>query len=345
MAMLDSRHVIVRDVGQAEVTAHTVSTDDLGPTEVVVRTRVTLISPGTELARWQGRAGFRDDWRPTYPLTDVGYANIGTVIAAGEQAGVVAGQRVYTMGNHTAVVRVDARRALCVPVPDGLLDEQAVFVRLATVSMTTLCTTVARGGDTVAVVGLGLVGNLAAQVFQTCGMVVHAFDLSPARRALAERCGLRSVHPAEAMPAFAERCRLVIEATGSATALAAAVELAADGGEIVMIGAPWGGDANSVPSSRLTRSIFLRFLRLRSGSEWEIPRQPSAPLAVSRQPTPPTPSSIHGNTVAALSWLADGRLVVAPLITHRLAPEAIQEAYTGLAERRDEHLGVILTWA
>jgi threonine dehydrogenase-like Zn-dependent dehydrogenase len=230
-------------------------------------------------------------------------------------------------------------------VPDGLPDEQAVFVRLATVSMTTLCTTIAHGGDTIAVVGLGLVGNLAAQVFQTCGMVVHAFDLSPARRALAERCGLRSVHPAEAMTDFAEQCQLVIEATGSATALASAVELAADGGEIVMVGAPWGGEANSVPSSRLTRSIFLRFLRLRSGSEWEIPRLPTPPQAVSRRPAPPTPSSIYGNTVAALSWLADGRLVVAPLITHRLAPEAIQAAYTGQAERRDEHLGVILTWA
>jgi threonine dehydrogenase-like Zn-dependent dehydrogenase len=221
----------------------------------------------------------------------------------------------------------------------------AVFVRLATVSMTTLKTTAARGGDEIAVVGLGLVGNLAAQVFQTCGMVVHAFDLSPARRQRAAACGLRSVHPAEAMPDFAERCRLVIEATGSATALATAVDLAADGGEIVMVGAPWGGEANSVPSSRLTRSIFLRFLRLRSGSEWEIPRQPTPPLAVSRRPGPPTPDSIHGNSVTALNWLADGRLVATPLITHRLAPEAIQEAYTGLAQRKDDYLGVVLTWA
>jgi 2-desacetyl-2-hydroxyethyl bacteriochlorophyllide A dehydrogenase len=341
--MLEAQRVVVRAAGDAALDSFTVSTDDLGPTEVVVRTKVTLISPGTELARWAARAGFRDDWRPTFPLTDVGYANIGTVIAAGERVGVAPGQRVYTMGNHASVVRVDAQRALCAPAPDGLPDEEAVFVRLATVSMTTLHTTTARGGDEIAVVGLGLVGNLAAQVFQACGMVVHAFDLSPARRRLAEACGLRSVHPAEAMGDFAERCRLVIEATGSAPALAAAVDLAADGGEIVMIGAPWGGEANSVPSSRLTRSIFLRFLRLRSGSEWEIPRQP-APLAVSRQPTPPTPASIHGNTVAALRWLADGRLTVAPLITHRLSPAAIQEAYTGLAERKDEYLGVVLRW-
>ena len=342
--MMEARRVIVRAPHEAGLETYAVTTDDLGPTDVVVRTHVTLISPGTELARWQARSGFRDGWRPSFPLTDVGYANVGTVVAAGERLAVTPGQRVYTMGNHASVVRVDAQRDLCVPVPAGLSDDLAVFVRLATVSMTTLHTTIARGGDEIAVVGLGLVGNLAAQVFQTCGMVVHAFDLSPARRALAERCGLRSVHPAEAMGDVAERCRLVIEATGSAAALAAAVELAADGGEIVMVGAPWGGEANSVPSSRLTGSIFLRFLRLRSGSEWEIPRQPTPPMSVARQPAPPVAASIHGNTVTALQWLADGRLVVAPLITHRLPPEEIQAAYTGLLEQKDEYLGVLLRW-
>jgi threonine dehydrogenase-like Zn-dependent dehydrogenase len=274
------------------------------------------------------------DEPPRFPVTDVGYANIGTIVAAGDQAGIAAGQRVYTMGRHASVVRVDAAHQLCVPVPDGLPSDVAVFVRLATVSMTTLRTTIARGGDEVAVVGLGLIGNLAAQVFQTCGMRVHAFDLSPARRALAERCGLRSVHPAEGMADFARRCRLVIEATGSATALAAAVDLAANGGEIVMIGAPWGGEANSVPSSQLTRSIFLRFLRLRSGSEWEIPRQPHPLMG----------HSIHANSVAALEWLADERLVVEPLVTHRLPPEEIQTAYRGLLEQRDTYLGVLLRW-
>lgn len=102
-------------------------------------------------------------------------------------------------------------------------------------------------------VGLGLVGNLAAQVFQACGMRVNAFDLASSRQGVARRCGVRSVHGPEAMPDFARRHRLVIEATGSAPALANAIGLAQNEGEIVMIGAPWGGDENSVPSSRLTR--------------------------------------------------------------------------------------------
>ena len=101
-----------------------------------------------------------------------------------------------------------------------------------------------------------------------------------------------------------------------------------------MIGAPWGGAENSVPSGRLTGEIFLRFLRLRSGSEWEIPRQPE-PLAI---------GSIHRNSVVALDWLAAGHLRVGPLITHRLPPEAAAEAFTGLRTRPDDYLGVIFQW-
>jgi len=320
---------------QAALEPIEVSTDDLGPTEVVIRTRATLISPGTELANWQGKLHMNTDQPRWYPMTQVGYANVGEVVAAGSDVGVRPGQRVYSMGTHASVVRIDARERFCVPVPDDLTDERAVFVRLANVSMTTMRTTIARGGDAVAVIGLGLIGNLAAQVFQTCGMDVQAVDLSPARREIAERCGLRAVHGPEALPDLARRHRLVVEATGSAEALAGAIGLAQNGGEIVMIGAPWGGDENAVPSSRITRELFFRFLTLRSGSEWELPRQPVPQLA----------DSILANVRTGLGWLRDGRLRVDPLITHRLPPAEIQHAYERLLDSKDEYLGIILTWS
>ncbi len=306
----------------------------LGRHEVVVRTHRTLISPGTELARLRGKLMFDSDVPPEFPMSTVGYANVGTVLGAGEETGVAPGDRVYTMGNHATVVRGDVRRMLCVPVPDGLADEEAVFARLATVSMTTLVTTFARPGDQVAVVGLGLVGNLAAQVFQASGMRVNAFDLSETRREIARRAGVVSVHDENATREFSQHHRLIIEATGSARALAGAIDMAAPGGEIVMIGAPWGGDANSVPSSQITRLLFYRFLRLRSGSEWEIPRQPASL----------TSGSNHQNSVTALDWLAKSKLDVQPLITHRIEPAGVPEAYAGLRDRPNDFLGVIIEW-
>jgi 2-desacetyl-2-hydroxyethyl bacteriochlorophyllide A dehydrogenase len=331
---LHGRRVVFTAPMQAELLPIEVDDRDLGPTEVVIRTRVTVISPGTELANLQGKLHMNTDAPRWYPMENVGYANVGEVVAAGADLDVTPGQRVYSMGNHASLVRIDARERFCVPVPDGLPDERAVFVRLANVSMTTMRTTIAHGGDGVAVVGLGLIGNLAAQVLQACGMRVNALDLSPARRAIAERCGIRNVYGPEAMADLARQHRLVVEATGSAQALAGAIGLAQDRGEIVMIGAPWGGDQNSVPSSRITRDLFFRFLTLRSGSEWEI----------SRQRDRYAPDAIVDNIATGLGWLADGRLNVEPLITHRLPPAEVQQAYNGLLEQKDAYLGVILEW-
>jgi 2-desacetyl-2-hydroxyethyl bacteriochlorophyllide A dehydrogenase len=333
--MLSGQRVVFRGPMRAELERFEVDDGGLGPTELIVRTEVTLISPGTELANLQGKLGMHTDAPREYPMTNVGYANVGRVVAAGEAAGARPGDRVYTMSNHASVARVDAAERLCVPVPEGLPSEQAVFVRLATVSMTTMRTTVARAGDGVAVVGQGLVGNLAAQVFQAAGARVHAFELSPTRRAISERCGVRAVLSPDAMADHAREHRLVVEATGSAQALASAIELAQDGGEIVMIGAPWGGDENSVPSSRLTRPVFFRFLKLRSGSEWEIPRQDQRLV----------PDSIRANSATGLEWLADARLRVEPLITHRLPAADIAAAYQGLLTKKDEYLGVVLRWS
>jgi 2-desacetyl-2-hydroxyethyl bacteriochlorophyllide A dehydrogenase len=327
------RRIAFTGPGRIEWESFAVTDDDLAPTELLVRTRTTVISPGTELAWLAGKTlDFGDDG--PYVTIRPGYANIGIVLAAGSAVPARPGDRVYSMAPHATVARIDMGDRLCVPVPDGLADEEAVFARLATVSMTTLLTTSARGGDAVAVVGLGLVGNLAAQVFRRCGMAVSAIDRATPRRAIAERCGLRDVYESADDEQLRQRHRLVIEASGSAVALASAVGLAASGGEIVMIGAPWGGAANSVPSGRLTGEIFTRFLRLRSGSEWAIPRQPQ----------PPIHGSIQGNSAVALDWLARGELRAGPLITHRLPATQAATAYEGLRTRPADYLGVVLDW-
>ncbi len=331
---MNNTRIVFSAPNVVELETFTLDESAPGPHEVVVRSHRTLISPGTELARLQGKLMFDSDVPPSFPMTTVGYANIGTVIAAGDETGVSAGDRVYTMGNHATVARVDMRQMLCVPVPVGLPDEEAVFARLATVSMTTLVTTFARPGDSVAVVGLGLVGNLAAQVFQASGMRVNAFDLSRNRREIATQAGIESVHDGDKTPSFSQQHRLIIEATGSARALAGAMDMAAPGGEIVMIGAPWGGDANSVPSSQITRLLFYRFLRLRSGSEWEIPRQPTDLIS----------GSNHQNSVTALDWLARKKLNALPLITHRIKPDDVPAAYAGLQNHPNDYLGVVIDW-
>lgn len=332
---MNGRRVTFPTANVVAVEDFTLDTTNLGPHEIVVETQCTLISPGTELARLQGKLMFDSDIPPAFPMDIVGYANIGTVLATGSDVAVAVGDRVYTMGNHASVARVDTRRGVCARVPDAVASEDAVFARLATVSMATMVTTTARPGDEVAIVGLGLVGNLAGQVFRASGYRVHGFDLSEQRRSLALASGLDSIHDGIAMAQFSQRQSLIVEASGSAKALASAVDMTKPGGEIVMIGAPWGGDANSVPSSQITRLLFYRFLRLRSGSEWEIPLQPQPLVRGSHQ---------H-NAETALRWLALGELRVQPLITHRIHPNEAPAAYSGLLTSPDTYLGVVLDWS
>jgi threonine dehydrogenase-like Zn-dependent dehydrogenase len=54
--------------------------------------------------------------------------------------------------------------------------------------------------------------------------------------------------------------------------------------------------------------------------------------------------TIEGNYVRILQWIADGRLVVDPLRTHVLGPDACQEAYAGLAHDKAAYVGVLFDW-
>jgi threonine dehydrogenase-like Zn-dependent dehydrogenase len=166
--------------------------DVLAPTEALIRTKLTLLSGGTEGAWFQGQA---IPGRPPmqYPFR-TGYANIGEVISVGAGVTTVApGDVVYSMGNHASLVKVDVASRVCVKVPPGLPIERAVFARLLTVPMASVRTAGARAGDRTAVTGLGLVGNLGAQLLQACGMPVTAADPIVARRELARKCGIESV--------------------------------------------------------------------------------------------------------------------------------------------------------
>src|SRR5262249_15506093 len=160
---------------RAELVDVDVPEDDLKPSEVIVRTKVSLLSGGTEGAMFQG---YWLPGRPPRPFPyPTGYANVGEVIARGTAvAHLVPGDLVYSMAPHASVARVDAAERLCLKVPDGLPPEVAVFARLVTVPFASVRTSRARAGDRVAVVGLGLVGNLGAQVLQSAGFDVTAVD-------------------------------------------------------------------------------------------------------------------------------------------------------------------------
>jgi NADPH:quinone reductase-like Zn-dependent oxidoreductase len=154
--------VTFTQAGQAELVTAPRPAEPLGPQDVAGRTLVSAVSPGTELALYQGQHR-----RTTFPVTP-GYSAVFAVEAVGNGvADVRPGQHLFSTGGHRSHQR--AARADVLPVPEGLASADAALARLMAISMTTLVTAAARPPAKVLVTGLGIVGRLAVQVFAAGG--------------------------------------------------------------------------------------------------------------------------------------------------------------------------------
>lgn len=297
----------------------------LRPTELRGRTMVSLISPGTEL-----NAGFLGESFPCRP----GYAAVFRVEAVGQEvADISRGEVVFTMGGHQSRQRCDRREA--VKVPEGLPPATAVAARLMGVSMTTLATTTARPGELVLVTGLGIVGNLAAQIFSACGYRVMAVEPDPDRRALAEAVGLEDVR--ETVPleedATVGKVALVVECSGHEQAAFDGCRVVRRRGEVVLVGVPWQ-QRTDITANELLSAVFHRYVVLRSGWEWEIPRHADQF----------SPRAIFGNFQTALRWLKEGRVRVEGLYG-RASPAEAGPVYGDLLEKRADGPTVAFDWS
>jgi threonine dehydrogenase-like Zn-dependent dehydrogenase len=335
---VNGTQVLITGPRQVRLADFDLPEDDLKPAEVIVRTRVTLLSGGTEGAFFQGLFLPGHEPRPfPYPT---GYASVGEVIAVGgAAAGVAPGDVVYTMSPHASLARVDTAEQLCAQVPPSIPPEEAVFARLMTVPLTSVRTSRARAGDRAAVVGLGLVGNLGAQILQAAGMEVTGFDPVGTRRDLARSCGIeRTLDPREADLLRPEHA-LVLEATGTAKGTLTALALTQLGGEVSLVGTPWIADP-TVGASAILEPIHLRYITVRSGWEWQLPiHDVRGERSAIHQP-----GSFAQSTAYAFELLRTGKVRVRGLITHRVSPDQCQEVYERALDRKHEQLGVIFAW-
>ena len=147
-----------------------------------------------------------------------GYSSAGTVIAVGEGvADLQPGDRVACAGAGFAVHAEIAciPRLLLARIPgrdlvgDEVPFEEAAFATLGAVALHGIRTAEAKLGDRVAVIGLGLLGQLTAQLLKAAGCHVLGMDIDPARAELARHLGVDFV--ASSPSAFRELC---LEVTG-----------------------------------------------------------------------------------------------------------------------------------
>ena len=331
------------DVQERELDAN------LAPDEVLIRTEWTFISAGTELANYTAKEPkvFETGAWCAYPWNS-GYANVGTVLAVGARlTRCKAGERVFNLGPHSSVVKLSAD-SLIVPIPSGLDPAVAAATRMAGVATSAAVMAQIPLHPWVVVFGLGLVGNLAAQSFRILGGRVIGVDPVASRRQLAQRCGIEHVlggTPAEAQLAIDEltggsRADIAVDATGLTPVVLQALRATADVGQLILLGSPRGpvtGDLTAVLSD-----IHLRNITVRGALEWVPPTYPPV-SAVNGRSLPI--ASLADKQRMIFDWVQAGQMQIEPLITHRLAPAQIKQAYEGLLRESDTYIGVALDWS
>lgn len=319
-----------------ELDEEEISPDALEPGELLIESLYTLVSPGTELAMLAGT----EAWAPL-PVVP-GYCNVGRVFAVG--GGVERFSEGDVLLNYAAHQRFNRvpDEAFMLKVSDEIDLKLVPITRMATVAFTAIRVSDIELGDDVAVVGLGLVGNIAAQLAQLQGGRVIGVDLSEKRIEVARACGVELTVNASQEDATARikkltggaGVRTLIDATGNTRAIMASLPWIGSMGELILLGSPRGEYQSDVTDVLNYVHIHPRTIRFKGAHEWQYPTFHD----------PFVKHSFERNSHIVWRLSQEGKLDLEGLITHVVKPEDAGSIYEGLRARKDEYLGCIFDW-
>lgn len=238
---MKNKSIVFTGCDQVEVQVLEENPEHLQAREILVKTAYSLVSAGTELTCLAGG----ESWF-TFPSTP-GYTSVGEVLEVGDRVRALSpGDMVYTWGGHKQYNCIDLakRGSICLPVPAGIDLPLVPFTRMITIALTALRVSEIELGDYVALIGLGLVGNFAAQLARLQGGSVIALDHNPGRVALAAECGIKNAIVMENASAAAQVAEItdqrgvstLIEASGKPGAILDGLPLVGRYGEVILVG-------------------------------------------------------------------------------------------------------------
>jgi 2-desacetyl-2-hydroxyethyl bacteriochlorophyllide A dehydrogenase len=339
-----ARQVVIREPYRVEVGE--VDLPPPGPEQILVAAEVTAVSPGTELAVYTGTHQWLldpnlPDWK--FPFRP-GYSAAGRVVAVGPGVqGWREGDRVSYPGNHASaeLLTLGHERGRLWRLPEGLEADKAAWACIARYGMGAGIRAGVTLGRSAAVLGLGVIGQWALRCLLAAGAYpVVGIDSVRMRREAALAAGADHVlDPAAgdlrarlAQALGTRGAEVVADATGVPDAVPQAMALACDGGQVVVVGSP-RGRAKEV---NFYDDLHRRYLEV-TGAHGNMLFEPAhARLAGAWD--------IDKAQRWLLAELAAGRLSAAGLVTQRLAPEQVGDAYEGLLKKKEEYLGVTVSW-
>lgn len=341
--------------------------------ELLVRTRTSLISASTERmlvafgkANWIEKARQQPDkvrmvldkvrtdgLMPTVEAVrakldqpfQLGYCNVGIVMDLGTGvSGFSIGERVVSNGKHAEVVSVPVN--LCARVPDNVSDEEAAFASIAAIGLQSIRLVQPTLGETVVVSGLGLIGLLTIQLLRSHGCRVLGIDFDSERLRLARQFGVEAVNlsldedPVSAAQAFSRGrgvdAVIIAVSTKSSEPVHQAASMCRKRGRIVLVGVT-GLELSRADfyEKELTFQVSCSYGPGRYDPNYEEKGQ-DYPVGFVRW-------TEQRNFEAVLDMMADGRLSVKPLISHRYAIEEAERAYA-LVGGTEPSLGILLQY-
>lgn len=126
----------------------------------------------------------------------LGYSNAGEVLAVGAGvSGFKVGDRVVSNGKHAEIVSVSAN--LCARIPDRVDDESAAYTVVAAIALQGIRLAQPTLGESIVVLGLGIIGLLTVQLLKAQGCRVLATDFNMHRLELAKQFGAETVNLAQ----------------------------------------------------------------------------------------------------------------------------------------------------
>lgn len=368
---------VVQNYRTGELSLDDVPSPALRPGGVLVRTAYSLISAGTERTAVQtaqssliGKARNRPDlvrqvydtfkregFRATYEkvtarlnqVKGLGYSASGTVIAVGRKADEFrVGDRVACAGggyaSHAEVNFVP--RNLCVKVPDGVSLEAACYGTVGAIAMQGVRQAEPTLGETVAVIGLGLVGQLTVQLLKAAGCTVLGIDIDKAACSLGTQSGADRVAACreEALAAGGSLTAgrgadavIITAATNSSEPIELAAELSRDRARIAVVG---------LVGLDVPRHLFYdKELELRLSRSYGPGRYDSSyeekgndyPIGYVRW-------TERRNLEAFLQLAREGKVNTALLTSHRFQVDDATRAYALILNRSERYCGVVLDY-
>jgi len=345
---MKAKYALIPEKETCQIREEEIDPGSLKPNELLMRTEFSMVSAGTELAAFRAISPGvykKGSWN-AYPWRP-GYGLVGEVLEAGSAlSGYHPGSRVFCFGRHASLQKwpLDLEREepfrSAFPVSMAVSSGRVAASRMGLVGITASQISGVQAGETVAVFGLGMVGNLAAQFYKEAGARVIGLDPIQKRCELAEKTGIRQVYsapPEEQIAALMDATHgrgvdIAVDAVGHSRVIRSCVFSVREGGRVILLGSPRAPVEGNL--TEIFRRVHLKCIQVMGAFEWRLPAYPEE----GRE------GSIRENLELIWKWAASGRLNLMDLITHVIQPEGLEEAYFGLMNKKEEYLGVLIDW-